>query len=196
MKAKHIFYISLFLILLSTPLLAVSIKYKSLMGFDPITFSNKYIDFLFQLISIFTSFILLNLFWESQQRKRQTSLIQNRLYVSLTRLRRLTKDTKDFLNLRISDTEERIVQQREEMIIQKFNQLNTFREGISALTLEGEIDETRNLSAAADIFWATLTPIINDLSKREKIYPDTDEINQKLDELLEGITTILHSIRQ
>lgn len=195
MKTKYILRILLFFSIILVPLIVAAIIFRSSLVFDPVLFINKYIDFIFQLISIFISFVLLNLFWETQQRKRQMSLTQNRLTISLTRLKRLVKETKGFINLRVSDTENRIVEENEEIVLQKFNQLNSFREGISTLTLEDEIEEDHNLSTAFDIFWSTLSPIINDLSKRKTIYPDIDEINKKLDELSTGISAILKAIR-
>lgn len=158
--------------------------------FEPADFISRSLDFLANLVVAFLSFLLLNVFWDQHQRQERAAATRQRLTLGLQQFNQLVSEALQLLEQEFSERDDAAIQQHEKRVLRQLNQLHSLKQGFVLHLPAPEAHDDQPLAGALDRFWAEVAPAIDDLAGRGTLYPDIEEIRDRLQELQRGLAAI------
>lgn len=191
MKKMYILSVSIVVVLVLAPFLWVGWRYGAEVEFAPVKFINTYLSFTMGLASMGISFWLANVFWANKLKQDRIRRARKTLSRFFHHLRDIVLQCEALLSREYHEAELREAQERDDKVLELFSLMKLAKEGLLVHYPEEEVEEDDQLAKAmVDLFWTHIVPAINDLSARQRIRGDIDEVYEQLDVIKKSIRQV------
>lgn len=168
------------LVVTAIPFVIVTVVFQHEISFSASDFVNDGVDFVIGLVSMLVSFWVANVYWAFKVEEQQAGRMHSQLTYFAHNISRITSEAMDRLSSNVGDSSQAIW--RDQKILANLVRLGDWCDNALQFLNESSFGVKRDtrIVRAGLHFRSVIAPVLERLSKRERIRPEADAVYTEL----------------